>query len=505
MMNLKKDNKLKFMKIEINDSSTDLNSTVKSLDILNSEIDLDTDLVYPEVFKKLESLIITGSIVTSISEDFFINFPKLNSFELDISNFEELLNKGTEWLRHLNNEVRVNLSDINDINKYKDRQMILELTDLNKAYAYPDKDFCLFRYFPHEKFVFPIIETKENLECSCTLMWLLKNKDLFTKGVDMLKTKSVENCLMSKDFDKIISNCDFSSKLNSCTEVVGPCTFYSNADQLIVNCDNFTSFSDLKFDSVKDVVQSISLKPSQLTLLDSKLNLYSVNFIDDYVINLENINGFTFSSNPFVNNRKLTKAVFYLKNSVFDFYENNKQIDYDTCNKINREVLFLSLFDDFDVVSLNEGITYPDEFCPIEFKNVNMQLFEMMNLKKDSNLSCKTCFTPLTVNFLFLSSSLSCATFITLTESSLSSGTGAGWGSSPAVFVASRGSGAALAVGNSSSSSDSSVPSSITASKKGPSSPSLSWPSPYDSCTVKSSRLTIASGTESGTPSLLCM
>jgi len=217
-------------------------------------------------------------------------------------------------------------------------------------------------------------------------MWLLKNKDLFTKGVDMLKTKSVENCLMSKDFDNIISNCDFSSKLNSCTEVVGPCTFYSNADQLIVNCDNFTSFSDLKFDSVKDVVQSISLKPSQLTLLDSKLNLYSVNFIDDYVINLENINGFTFSSNPFVNNRKLTKAVFYLKNSVFDFYENNKQIDYDTCNKINREVLFLSLFDDFDVVSLNEGITYPDEFCPIEFKNVNMQLFEMMNLKKDNKL-----------------------------------------------------------------------------------------------------------------------
>ncbi len=165
-----------------------------------------------------------------------------------------------------------------------------------------------------------------------------------------------------------------------------PCTFYNNQGQLIITCVDFISFDQLNFENVTDFVQTISLKPKQPIILDEKLNLYTVNFKDGYDINLENINGFSFSSNPFVNNRKLSKAVFYLKNSVFDFYEDNKRIDYETCNRINREVYFISLFDDFNVVSLNEGITYPDEFCPIEFKNVNIQLFEMMNLKKDNKL-----------------------------------------------------------------------------------------------------------------------
>jgi hypothetical protein len=146
---------------------------------------------------------VIDSILTSISEDFFTYFSKLKIFALEIYNFEEFINFEPHWLRHLNSEVKVNLSNSNDINRYKDRQMILELTDLSKTYLYPEKDFCLFRHFPHEKLVFPIIETKQNLECSCTLMWLLKNKSLFT-NIDELKTGSVENCLFNKDFDKIL-------------------------------------------------------------------------------------------------------------------------------------------------------------------------------------------------------------------------------------------------------------------------------------------------------------
>jgi len=217
MLNLTKSNKLKFMRIPINDSISDLNSTIKSLQIINSNIDLNTDLVYPEVFKKMTIFRVIDSVLTSIGEDFFTYFSKLKIFALEIYNFEEFINFEPHWLRHLNSEVKVNLSNPNDINRYKDRQMILELTDLSKTYLYPEKDFCLFRHFPHEKLVFPIIETKQNLECSCTLMWLLKNKSLFS-NVDELKTSSVENCLFNKDFDKIVSNCDFNKKIEECKE-----------------------------------------------------------------------------------------------------------------------------------------------------------------------------------------------------------------------------------------------------------------------------------------------
>ena len=169
------------------------------------------------MFKKLTIFRVIDSVLTSISEDFFTYFSKLKIFALEIYNFEEFINFEPHWLRHLNSEVKVNLSNPNDINRYKDRQMILELTDLSKTYLYPEKDFCLFRHFPHEKLVFPIIETKQNLECSCTLMWLLKNKSLFT-NIDELKTSSVENCLFNKDFDKIVSNCDFNKKIEECKE-----------------------------------------------------------------------------------------------------------------------------------------------------------------------------------------------------------------------------------------------------------------------------------------------
>lgn len=218
VFNLQPDNRLNFMKIPINDTFSDLNCSVNNLEIFNSELDLDISLVYPDVFRYLKFLFIQLSTITSIQDEFFKSFGVLKYFKLEIYNLKSLIHKGTGWMRHLNTNIKVNLSDQNDLYRDRDNQMILELKDLYKIYDFPDEDFCLFSNFPHDKLVFPIIETKKDLSCSCTLMWLIKNKNLYSGDTNILITKSVENCFNDPNFDKIISNCIFDKKIIACKD-----------------------------------------------------------------------------------------------------------------------------------------------------------------------------------------------------------------------------------------------------------------------------------------------
>jgi len=343
VFNMNRNNRLHFMKIPINDSNSDLNCTVKDLQVYSSEIDLDKNYFYPEVFKNLQSLFVQLSTVNSVGENFFANFQQLRLIRLSIYNFRELFNKDTKWMKSLNYPISVNLSDPEEVSRNNGNQMIIELKDLNNQYDFPEKDFCFFESFPHENLVFPAIETKANLDCTCTLMWLLKNKNLFAKDIQLLNTKSVSNC-------------------------------------------NFNSFSDLTFENVNSVVKSISLKPAMPLLLDQALDLTGLNFTAEYIVNLENIKGFQFYSNPFANIGKI-KGDLYLKNSVFDFYKDDQRIDIKTCDYINRNEFYVSLFDVFDLVSLGEGVIYPDEFCPCEFKNVEMGTFEIFNINNNNKLN----------------------------------------------------------------------------------------------------------------------
>jgi len=204
VFNMSRNNRLNFMQIPINDSDSDLKCSINDLQIYNSEIDLDTNYIYLEVFRRVQSMFVQLSTINSIEENFFANFQQLRFIKLSIYNFRELFNKDTKWMKNLNNPISVNLSDPVEVNANNNNQMIIDLKDLNNQYDFPEKDFCFFEKFPHENLVFPAIETKANLDCTCTLMWLLKNKNLFAKDIQLLNTKSVSNCLKSPNFNQVI-------------------------------------------------------------------------------------------------------------------------------------------------------------------------------------------------------------------------------------------------------------------------------------------------------------
>jgi hypothetical protein len=94
-------------------------------------------------------------------------------------------NVGTEWMSSLNQYLLfldLNKTDfihtyLVTVNLYYKRP---EVEIIHRDYAFPDEDFCLFWPFPHEQLVYMVFD-KANLNCTCTILWLLKYADLYSK------------------------------------------------------------------------------------------------------------------------------------------------------------------------------------------------------------------------------------------------------------------------------------------------------------------------------------
>ncbi len=76
----------------------------------------------------------------------------------------------------------------------KNQTIILQFydkaSDLTEPYAYTDMDFCLFRTFPHKQLVYPSILLAQQIECSCTLVWLLSYSNDYYLGLEEKFLKS---------------------------------------------------------------------------------------------------------------------------------------------------------------------------------------------------------------------------------------------------------------------------------------------------------------------------
>ena len=203
--------------------------------------DITTRLIDKYVFKYIKRLIITG-VVESIQEDLFLNLKNLGFFYLMLENFDQFLhNSDNKWMKYINNDVTVDLKNESQINKNLQKSFKFEIYQktskinsfgrtFGNAYLYPDEDFCLFKYFPHEHLVYTPIISGDRLECTCTLIWLIQyiyfydttkfhNEnsnyliDLYYE--DVLKNHSIYVCL-ENDLKAQIKQCNFPKRLNNC-------------------------------------------------------------------------------------------------------------------------------------------------------------------------------------------------------------------------------------------------------------------------------------------------
>ena len=204
-----------------------LNSSQVYLDYLSVLIleityeNLNRDNLSPDLFRKIEHLGITG-ILCSIEFDLFKEFKNLKVVDFVLNNLREFFHTRNEWMNYLN----LNTSNkwTNDVKKAirLEYRHLSNFVSFDSIYEYPNEDLCLFKDFPHERSVYPLLMPGKRLECTCTLFWLQKNLDRYkTEIIITYEYSSNETYNLVKvfkfcDYSFNVSDCDFEKRFNTC-------------------------------------------------------------------------------------------------------------------------------------------------------------------------------------------------------------------------------------------------------------------------------------------------
>jgi hypothetical protein len=185
--------------------------SIENLYLFNSNLKvLNESLLNKLVFSGLRSIQIYGELSEIQPQLFGSNFKNLRKIVLDLFNFDDFMrNENSDWMRSLGFYG----------NESSKHEIILQLNDRNEVFSYENKDICIFKHFPVKNRVYPIIKTKQNLSCSCTLLWLIQSyKNFMNKSqIQLFRTKSVENCLLSnQSFIERTQNCNLERKITNC-------------------------------------------------------------------------------------------------------------------------------------------------------------------------------------------------------------------------------------------------------------------------------------------------
>ena len=226
-------NQLKF--INVNDSN-DIYLNIKGLDTImfyfNYEHLTEANMNIL-IFRNIKVLILRG-IVHGIHTELLGSLKVIESIILGIHNWRSFFQSGTKWMNYLNKDIKVNLSSIsvrkNILNKVKLIEMLAPYKIFGNTYDYPNEDICLFKDFPHNQLVYPVIQLdKETYTCSCTLIWLIQfskiylNKDLSYYDVNIqvvypvdFKKFSARNCFLYTDLGQLVRKCNFEERFKNC-------------------------------------------------------------------------------------------------------------------------------------------------------------------------------------------------------------------------------------------------------------------------------------------------
>ncbi|CAF0901452.1 unnamed protein product, partial [Brachionus calyciflorus] len=202
-------------------------TNLNKLIIQKSTLSLSKINLYEIIIRGCDQLEIKNSILYEIEYLEHINQNIFKAISLDLLNMKQFWSlSDKKWLIFMNENYRINLLDCYVITRRHSQQN--KKTDLvltSSDYDYPDRDFCLFKDFPHTDLVFPIIEAPFRLNCSCTLIWLILNWELrdilngqqtYSYSNRSMKTQATEKCF--QDFELRIKLCNFDNLLKKCPE-----------------------------------------------------------------------------------------------------------------------------------------------------------------------------------------------------------------------------------------------------------------------------------------------
>ena len=257
---------------------------------------LTLKILNKSMFKELMSIQVFG-VINNIQADLFKYFGKIKSVDLLIDNLKDLFHRGNKWMMYLNNHVQVNLSNQTEIKSKISSSLNIRFlykaqkSFITQIYEYPDEDFCLFQYFPHDHLVLPLLVPGKKIECSCTVLWLVQYYTLYFKinnqqgyvdshndsiyyDVYLSHFKYTIKYCHDTHFKENFFKCNFSQRLANC-----------RSSNFKINDDN--DYSQFKVDNDTDLLYFIKwLQFILLIVLQPILSFFGVfnNFLTIMVI-----------------------------------------------------------------------------------------------------------------------------------------------------------------------------------------------------------------------------
>ena len=188
-------NQLEFLSIN---ATEDLNVTnIYQLELYMAYENVTAKLINKNVFRNVVIVHLAGYFY-GIQEDLFdLRFIMLKMISIQADNHELLFHRGIKWIEQLNRDLNQNLDTFSvDEAVNLDKAIYLlfdgrtERLELEKydfkglfkvTYTYPDKDFCLFKNFPHRQLVAPLLVDTKPIACTCTRVWLFQYAEAYQK------------------------------------------------------------------------------------------------------------------------------------------------------------------------------------------------------------------------------------------------------------------------------------------------------------------------------------
>ena len=232
-------NRLAFVKLGESTKLNDWKTSNLAIFVLNVYFEkISTLNVDMYACKNLQYLLIKGNI-DGIEEDLFTHFRELKFISLTSEVFVNFFHSGTTWMNSLNADLNVNLDSEHAFRKSVHRLISLEINlfrflTFNAYYDFPNEDICLFREFPHQKLVLPIITFGKSLptdiKCSCSLIWLLKYTERYLKDdfknytyaniepdyKETFDNITVRICFREMNFTRQYDACNFTRRFTNC-------------------------------------------------------------------------------------------------------------------------------------------------------------------------------------------------------------------------------------------------------------------------------------------------
>ena len=175
----------------------DLNSTIKQIILTKIEnINIDSSFLEPFVFQNLTMISFFGP-VNMIDGNSLNRLNNLVNIAFEKEYYRDMIHKnGIKWVRDLNHDLDVNLSNFNETlyKFYRTKLIQIEsnsfITEIRLSKLFPDKDFCLYKNYPFNQLVF-LFETTNDKKVfvlfnsttyyTCTYLWLAQYFDLILK------------------------------------------------------------------------------------------------------------------------------------------------------------------------------------------------------------------------------------------------------------------------------------------------------------------------------------